>query len=474
MSIAVRVLKEEWHLVSTYSCVFQVEGYGVECYFTESIEAPTEAPSGNRAGTTAVKTMLGGKVYHFSNVDGTKLYAYPKGNGAVVVVDSRSGATIADEMRFSQITAFGELKVAELVPKAAWAFPYNISTLNYIPVEENGGTVTHSGAFAVLSTGTAVDGAASLATRLTMRYFPGIGGIIRFTAIFTEGVAESEQFIGYGDDTDGLFFGYSGATFGVLRRSGGTDYFTALSDWTDLGGLATGFDPTKLNVYEIQYQWLGGGEIRFFIEDRDYGNLVVVHRVKYANTYTDVSMRNASLPLHAYVMNSGNDTNIVLQSPSASAGLEGTDSSRALRALGEADNLKSIEATTLTPILSVRNPLTYESLANRLSIYFDIATVSMTSTNLAVVQFRILLNATLTGAAFAPFYAGGSPAEIDVAATAVSGGLPVRGITLAGQGNQVLPRIEDARIVPGDILTIVAYASKICDVAASITFDAEI
>jgi len=41
MSIAIRVLKPEWKLISTYACEYQIEGDNVECYFTEAATTPT-------------------------------------------------------------------------------------------------------------------------------------------------------------------------------------------------------------------------------------------------------------------------------------------------------------------------------------------------------------------------------------------------------------------------------------------------
>jgi hypothetical protein len=372
-------------------------------------------------------------------------------------------------------SAFGETKTAEYLPKSAWAFPYNISSINYVPTTENGGSVSHSNAFAVLSTGTNAAGSAELTTRLPMRYYPGIGGILRFTAIFTPGVADSRQIIGYGNHSDGLFFGFIGEQFGILRIDNGSETFIPTSEWDDPAGIVARFDPTKLNVFQIQFQWLGGGELRYFMEDPDYGIFVLVHREKYANRNTSVSLRNPSLPIRAQVTNSGNTSDIVLKSPSASVGLEGTDESRALRALGAIDNSVDISADTETPLLSLRAPLTYEGLENRLSIYGYRFSFAVYGTSNLIGVFRVRVNATLTGASWVQAVPGGSPAEYDISATAVSGGELILSDTVIGPGSDAINlRDLDARLVPGESITLTCIADKQATIAGSHTWDAEV
>lgn len=51
-----------------------------------------------------------------------------------------------------------------------------------------------------------------------------------FFSIFT-GVEGSTQLVVLGNDSNGLIFGYNGATFGVMRRQNGTDYWINQQNW---------------------------------------------------------------------------------------------------------------------------------------------------------------------------------------------------------------------------------------------------
>jgi hypothetical protein len=57
------------------------------------------------------------------------------------------------------------------------------------------------------------------------------------------------------------------------------------------------FNPTKGNVFQIQYQWLGFGIIKFLIEDNITGAFVPVHSIRYANKHILPSITQPALKL---------------------------------------------------------------------------------------------------------------------------------------------------------------------------------
>jgi len=80
-------------------------------------------------------------------------------------------------------------------------------------------------------------------------------------------------------------------------------------DGTSTSGIT--LDPTKGNVYQIKYQWLGFGMIRFFVENPETGKFALVHKIKYANANTEPSIDDPSLPLLLEVINTANTTNLL-------------------------------------------------------------------------------------------------------------------------------------------------------------------
>lgn len=119
------------------------------------------------------------------------------------------------------LTAFGELLVAQPSPVVQLQFPYNINTEIVEKRENNAGTITQADSMAVMQSGASANSAAHLLSRVPIRYNPGQGIDVRFTALFTTGVANSIQVAGLGEVGDGLFFGFNGATFSINRREKG-------------------------------------------------------------------------------------------------------------------------------------------------------------------------------------------------------------------------------------------------------------
>lgn len=125
-------------------------------------------------------------------------------------------------------TAFGELSTADLSPEVQIQFPYAINT-ELILVKDNNGTTSVENNMAKLSTGAQANSTAELNTFIPLKYHPGQGALVRFTAIFTTGVSGSTQLAGIGNTADGLFFGYNGTDFGILRKQGGAQEVRTLT-----------------------------------------------------------------------------------------------------------------------------------------------------------------------------------------------------------------------------------------------------
>jgi len=118
--------------------------------------------------------------------------------------------------------AFGAIIVSDRHPVIQRKFVQGLSAQQDETVDHDGGTVTaNSQGELELATSTTTSSAAIYRSKKIIGYRPGQAVVARFTARFTTGVAGTEQIIGAGDAEDGLFFGYDGSTFGVMRRTGG-------------------------------------------------------------------------------------------------------------------------------------------------------------------------------------------------------------------------------------------------------------
>lgn len=119
------------------------------------------------------------------------------------------------------LTAFKEILTAEITPIVQLQSSYNINT-RIIEERNNFGTTSIVNNKFQVSTGAGANRSSALISRTAVKYNAGVGGIIRFTAVFAPGVANSTQFLGLGTVSEGYYFTFNGATFGVLRKHGGS------------------------------------------------------------------------------------------------------------------------------------------------------------------------------------------------------------------------------------------------------------
>ena len=352
-------------------------------------------------------------------------------------------------------TAFGEIRTAELTPQVQVNFVYGIND-DIVNTEISGGTVTSTDSLAVLEITGGSNSHVYLETRQPIKYAPGQGSVGRFTCVFTSGTTGSTQWIGPLDNEDGFAFGFSGDTFGVLRRQNSVDYFTPQTEWNiDVMDGSAGssnpsamlIDPTKGNVFEIKYQYLGFGAITYSIEDSNpNGEFVPVHVDRYANTSTTPSVFSPTLPISVRAENTTNTSNIILKSASLGGFVEGK---RVLT--GPSRSFNNAKNSSTPHTFSIRNAETFNGKTNKVRVYLQF--LSAIADGNASVILDVVRNATLS----APTWTGvtNSPLETDVSDSTITGGNPIFSIGLGKVDSNVVQANDpfEYEVNPGDIIT---------------------
>lgn len=376
--------------------------------------------------------------------------------------DGNYALHVWDATKHEQLSAFGELLVAQLFPLTAWRFDYGTvpnTRLYNTTGTANGGTAAISQSRLQLDTSTAVNGVARLSTNRRLRYLPGMGGLIRFTVVFDTPKANSYQIAGCGDTGDGFFFGYSDTVFGIFYRRNGVDNFIPQSSWN---GTALGFNPQLGNVYQIRFQWLGYGFLRFYVLHPTEPALgfVLLHTVLYPNTSQLTSILNPTLPLMAEVGNNGNNTNLRLFTASAVGFLEGVTGEfiNPLNVSRSFDQLVTYNNTNNNHVLTIRNKSTFGGVANRVPVDINALSFARSQTGAALSTIRVYQNATFAGAlTFADVDTNNSPVESSITTTTITSADALRTYLLSDNatGAQYIP-VDPGSItlLPGDSLTI--------------------
>lgn len=369
-------------------------------------------------------------------------------------------------------TAFGEVLVGQLSPQFQGSFEYTVDNTDLnTNTEVNGGTVTQASGMAIAGTSITTASSALFQSKQHAKYKPGLGGLSRFTALFTDPVAATEQYIGILDEIgssaafkNGYAIGYDGLTFGLHRFQNDSLITIKQSDWDDPldgnGRSGMTLDHEKLNVFQIRYQYLGAGAIELSVEDQASGRFVVVHTILYANLNTEPSTHNPNYHFTIWVDNKGTTSNLLLESSSYAYFVEGKTS---LIELHQPENSSGTKTLALLAgvegaIFTIRNRASYASKIN----FIDILLLSVggsieanSANNLA--DIRIVKNATLGGTpAYSNINTTNSVIEIDVAGTTVTGGTELDPNSLAGKNDKFKTPLVENKIIlnPGETLTV--------------------
>ncbi len=273
------------------------------------------------------------------------------------------------------------------------------------------------------------------------------------TVIFTSWVSEVQTGT----------YSLSGATTAVgtfaqtLAGVVATDTWVAQANWNgadifDGNGLSgVTLDPTKGNVYQIRFQYLGFGLITFYVEDPNDGEFHLIHSITYSNTNTAPSLDNPSLPICMSAINAANTSDLTVKSASMAVFIEGKFELTGPRR-GVDASIVNATANEI-PILTIRSAEVFQGGINRTAT--KILLTSVSAEHNKPVGIKFYFNATLTDASFSSI-GSESTIEQDTSATAFSGGLFVFTIELGRTGNQIVDLTKnflDGPIVPGGTLT---------------------
>lgn len=150
----------------------------------------------------------------------------------------------------------------------------------------------------------------------------------------------------------------------------GTENWIPQSEWNgDLASSGITLDPTKFNVYQINFRWLGAGEIRFAMENPDTGDFMTLHHIHWTNRNTTLHVENPSFKLGFVAYNLGGGA-VTVWGGSLMMANEGQI---AINTYPRASYLTktNLSANTIHHLATVLNPITYQNKINTREIILD-------------------------------------------------------------------------------------------------------
>ena len=224
-----------------------------------------------------------------------------------------------------------------------------------------------------------------------------------------------------------------------------TREFTAQVDWDNP---KPDLIPSNLNHYSIRYN----GSIKFYIQDDNTGEDVLVHEVNNTNNSTVPMFSISTFRVAWVVTNTGNTTDVSLYGTSGAAFIEGnvieTDEAHS------ENNTVTGVGSSLVNILTIKCREVFGVSVNLGRMIPKVITVATDSNKGAVVEIHN--NATFAGDTDYSYHDKQvSIAEVDTTPNIISAGDNVVSVVLGPLGSRSLDLKELSEIiVPGDTLSV--------------------
>jgi len=337
-------------------------------------------------------------------------------------------------------TAFGWLRTADPVTLFDQpSFRYGLEPLLWENVVAGTGAVSHhaDAGMAILTTGGTASGArVRRATRQYFRYQPGKGGLILISGAPAPSGSHPDVVRrgGLFDAEAGIFVQERDGEWSLVVRSktSGTvvDTEYPASEWN---GTPVTLDPTKTVLFGIAYEWLGVGRIQLLAAKPGSEELVIVHTVGNVNREDVPYMQTACLPVAFEIENldTADKAHTVHQICTAVISEGGWEEGRGIT-FAAGNGITTIGVTTRRPIVTIAPRTTFGGVSNRSLI--DIINLELSAAGNSA-YWELVYNGTLTGASFNNVDTDNSAMSVDVAATAISGGVVLdSGFVASGGG----------------------------------------
>lgn len=182
-----------------------------------------------------------------------------------------------------------------------------------------------------------------------------------------------------------------------------TEYWTFQEDFNldkldGTGYSGVTLDPSKLNVYQINFRWLGAGEIRYAIENPNNGDMMFFHHEHYTNKNEFPHIDNPSLKVGYVAANLGSPTSGVVTCTGASflGAIEGIVERTRLPYSVTATRTDSMNNPgSLYHLVSLKNKLVYQNKINTRDLIVSRLTGSVNTTGSPAVIY-LYYNPTIT------------------------------------------------------------------------------
>ena len=249
----------------------------------------------------------------------------------------------------------------------------------------------------------------------------------------------------------------------VLLAGVANDYTgdVAQASWNGPGAsLFVDQDWTLGNVFQIQYQWLGYGNVNFYVESPVSGRFELVHTIRFPGSSATTSVEDPNMHMEFAIYNAlGAASARTMHIGSFMMGREGPRTHTApLHAASVTKNPAGSSADTA--LITLRNRWVEDSGYNNYSILtpreISLGTAKQSGST-RNTTFKIILDATnpVTSTSDYPtFTDDGGSAQTDTTQALVTGGTVIRSIVIGSDSSETIDLGDTVNLIKNETITI--------------------
>jgi hypothetical protein len=267
-----------------------------------------------------------------------------------------------------------------------------------------------------------------------------------------------------------------------------TEEWTYQEDWnldnlTGVGGTSNPsgvtLDTTKLNVFQINYRWLGAGEQRYAIENPINGDMIFVHHSHYSNKHTTPWVDNPSFKI-GYVAANLSGVGIASTASVCGASLMMGVEGKIIQNVYPSSAFRSTAGLTgnvANHLITIQNPTTNNGVLNSREIIMKGLSGTFNSGN-APAEVFVFLDAPLaTGSHIFKTQPGGNSIALVSEATGTiseTTNTPILSYAIPSSGSLNID-LSSYRIVvsPGSNISLAIRASNVTATNASLIWEVD-
>lgn len=357
-------------------------------------------------------------------------------------------------------TLFGEKVTGMRTDDVSVMFQYGNSTYETTATVTGSGSTSNADGRAGISVTGAI-GSANLSSKAPLRYRPGHEALAQFTTVYTGAQVGVSQYHGLLNTVDGAAFGTKDGVFGCWLLEGGVEVFyprsAFLADKLDGTG-PSGFvlDPTKINIYMVQFGWLGIAPILYSVYTGVEYGWVLAHYIDRVNAATTPHLDNPSLPIAARCVRAAiAGTDAAIYTSSWRAGVV------AGPAMGDEGRwfANTVLDATIAPsgvrnnIFTLRSKTTFQGHVNHVAA--ELAVLSLDNAGNKAIAVYIRKDGVLTGnSAYTDIDATNSVMEVSTGGT-IAGGRELGSAVLKAAGDRRTDILNTGLVIyPGEMATV--------------------